>query len=66
MPPPETASFASDARIARADLEIRIMDEIVPAVRTMHEHAGDLSNECIFLFAYQFASDIWGGLYHGR
>jgi hypothetical protein len=64
VPPPESATFASDVRIARADLEVRMMNEIVPAVRTMHEQAGDLPNECIFLFAYQFASDMWGGLYH--
>jgi sulfotransferase family protein len=64
VPPPETASFASDERIARADLEIRIMDEIVPAMRTMHELAGDLPNECIFLLAHQFASDMWIGRFH--
>jgi hypothetical protein len=64
VPPPETASFASDERIARADLEIRIMDEIVPAMRTMHELAGDQPNECIFLLAHPFASDMWGGRFH--
>jgi hypothetical protein len=64
VPPPETATFESDARIARADLEIRIMDEIVPAMRTMHELAGDLPNECIFLLAYQFAGDAWVGRFH--
>src|SRR5262249_57479292 len=53
-----------DARIGREDLESRIMDEIVPAMRTMHELAGDLPNECIFLFAHQFASDMWTGRFH--
>jgi hypothetical protein len=64
VPPPETASFETDARIARADLEIRIMDEIVPAMRTIHELAGDQPNECIFLFAFCFASDMWIGRFH--
>jgi hypothetical protein len=64
VPPPETATFEHDERIRRADLEIRLMDEIVPAVRTMHELAGDLPNECIFLFAHQFASDMWTGRFH--
>ena len=64
VPPPETASFETDERIARADLAIRTMNEVVPAVRTMHEFGGDQPNECIYLFAYQFASDMWSGLYH--
>jgi len=64
VPPPETASFASDPRIARADREVRSLFAVVPAIETMHELAGHLPNECIYLFAYQFASDMWTGLYH--
>jgi len=64
VPPPEAGSFESDARIGRADLEIRIMDEIVPAMRTMHELAGDLPNECIFLLAHALATDMWEGRFH--
>jgi hypothetical protein len=64
VPPPEAASFETDERIRRADLEIRIMDEIVPAMRTIHELGGDQPNECIFLFAFAFASDMWVGRFH--
>jgi hypothetical protein len=64
VPPPETATFARDDRIRRADLEIRILDEIVPAMRTIHELGGDQPNECIFLFAFSFASDMWIGRFH--
>jgi hypothetical protein len=64
VPPPEPETYQTDDRIRRADLEIRIMDEIVPAMRTMHELAGNLPNECIFLFAHQFASDMWTGRFH--
>jgi hypothetical protein len=64
VPPPETASFERDERIRRADLEIRILDEIVPAMRTIHELGGDQPNECIFLFAFSFASDMWIGRFH--
>lgn len=64
VPPPEPATFETDPRIRRADLEIRIMDEIVPAMRTIHELAGDQPNECIFLLAYSFASDMWIGRFH--
>ena len=54
-PPPETATFRTDPRIERADREIRIMDEIVPSFPSMHENAGDLPTECIFLLAQEFA-----------
>jgi hypothetical protein len=64
VPPPETASFERDERIRRADLEIRIMDEIVPSMRTIHELGGDQPNECIFLFAFSLASDMWIGRFH--
>lgn len=64
VPAPETATFDSDARIEKADLEIRYMEKVVPAIRTMHENAGDLPNECIFLFAFAFASDLFSGRFN--
>ncbi len=63
-PPPQAKTFATDARMRQADLEIRFMEEVIPAVRTMHEHAGDLPNECIFLFAFTFASDVFSGRFN--
>ena len=40
------------------------MDEIVPAFTAMHENGGQLPTECIFLFAHQFSSDMYTGLYN--
>lgn len=50
--------------IATADAEITLMDEMVPAFTTMHENRGHLPTECIFLFAHQFSSDQFTGLYN--
>ncbi len=61
VPPPEPATYGTDPRIAAAHREISIMDEIVPAFPSMQEVAGHLPNECIFLFAHQFATDKWIG-----
>lgn len=61
VPAPEAASFADDERIAKADLEIRFMEAAIPAIRTMHANGGNLPNECIFLFAYSFASELFSG-----
>ena len=62
-PPPETASFLTDPRIEKADREIRIMDEIVPSFPAMHENAGNLPTECIFLLAQEFATDLFSGAF---
>lgn len=52
-----------DPRIARAHAQITLLERVVPAVRTMHELAAELPNECIYLFAYRFESDLYTGLY---
>jgi len=46
------------------DDEITLMDSMVPAFTTMHENGGHLPTECIFLFAHQFSSDVYTGLYN--
>ena len=64
IPPPEPATYRSDPRIAAADLEITLMDAAIPAMTGMHENAGDLPTECIFLFAHQLATDMFTGEFH--
>lgn len=51
-------------RVRLADQEITIMDELVPAFTAMHENRGHLPTECIFLFAHQFSTDMFTGLYN--
>lgn len=53
-----------EARVALADAEITVMDEMVPAFTAMHENRGWLPTECIFAFAHQFSSDQFTGLYN--
>lgn len=60
-PPPEAATAKNDPRIARADHDVKLWEEIVPEYRTMHENGGNLPQECIFVTAHQFASSYWGG-----
>lgn len=52
------------AMAERADREIRLMDEMVPAFTGMHENGGALPTECIFAFAHQFSTDLFTGLYN--
>ena len=64
VPPPQAGSYETDPRISRADDEITVMDEMVPAFTSMHENRGFLPTECIFAFAHQFSSDMFTGLYN--
>lgn len=62
-PPPETATYASDPRIARANREVRLWERIAPSYATMHENGGALPQECIYLSAQAFRSDLLSGFY---
>ena len=63
VPAPEAATHLTDPRVAVAHREITVMDAIDPAFTAMHENAGHLPNECIFIFAHEFATDMWVGTY---
>lgn len=56
-PPPETASFATDERVHRADRQVRLWSQIVPEYDSMHELGGALPVECIQITAHEFRSD---------
>lgn len=60
-PPPETATYRTDERIARADRQIRLWCEIVPEYDTMHELGGDIPVEDVQVMAHSFVSDEWMG-----
>ena len=56
-PPPESASYDSDPRIALAHRQIRFWNEIVPEYDSMHELGGRIPVECIQLMVHEFRSD---------
>ena len=49
--------------IERAENEVRMQDHILPAMRTMHELSAELPNECIYIFAHEFACDMFTGFF---
>ena len=63
VPPPERVSYATDPRIAVAHKEIGVMELAVPEFGTMHENAGDLPSECIFIFAHELRTEMFIGNY---
>ena len=64
VPQPVAATYPDDPRIAAADDEITLMDEMVPSFTGMHENRGFLPTECIFAFAHQFSTDMFIGLWN--
>ena len=61
FPAPETATYASDPRIAVADRQIRLWCEIVPEYDTMHELGGAIPVEDVQVMGGSFVSDEWMG-----
>jgi hypothetical protein len=60
-PPPETATFETDPRIAEAERAVRLWCEIVPEYDAMHELGARVPVECIALMAPSFRSDELSG-----
>jgi len=63
-PPPETATYRTDARIGRADADWTLWARIAPEYQTMHDNRGDAPNECILGTMPEFRSDTWSGNHH--
>jgi hypothetical protein len=62
-PPPRSADQTSDPRIRIAEREVRFWERVAPVYRTMHENGARVPQECIYLTAHAFASDLLSGTY---
>jgi hypothetical protein len=58
-PPPERASYETDARIAQVEAHLRGVDRVIPGFRAMHRMGARLPQECVALTAHDFASLIF-------
>ncbi len=56
-PAPETASYATDPRIAHAEDELQLWNQIVPEYSAMHELGARIPVEDIQITAHTFVSD---------
>jgi len=61
FPPPESATYNTDPRIAEADRQIRLWCEIVPEYDQMHELGGAIPVEDVQVMGASFVSDEWMG-----
>ncbi|MET0987360.1 MAG: sulfotransferase [Steroidobacteraceae bacterium] len=58
-PPPQAATYRTDARIAIADQRMTQFERVVPEIRSMHEFGGAMPTELIQLEALSFQSIGW-------
>ena len=63
-PPPETATYATDDRIARVDKHYSGVDRLVPDFKSMHRMAATLPQECVALTAHDFATVLFATTYY--
>jgi len=59
FPPPESASYSSDPRIAKVGAELAQVDRLLPEFRHMHPMGAELPQECVAFFAHDFVSMIF-------
>ncbi len=62
-PPPESASYHSDPRIARCQHLVTQWSRVVPSYAAMHEMGANIPNECIVAMSSTFLTENLPGQY---
>jgi hypothetical protein len=62
-PPPETATYETDPRIAEVDSTLEGLDLVLPGFRAMHPMGARLAQECVRITASDFRSLIFATQY---
>jgi len=63
-PPPQTATFTTDPRIAHWVEVMETTYAMVPSLKAIHWEPGDGPTECVALLGQAFRSQDWLGLFH--
>ncbi len=63
-PPPERASYDSDRRIAKTQLQLKSIDFLMPDFRTVHLIDARLPQECIAITSHDFRSHVFESMYY--
>jgi hypothetical protein len=59
IPPPETATYRIDPRIARVQADLDRVDKLVPDFKKMHPMGAQRAQECVAITTHDFASMIY-------
>jgi hypothetical protein len=63
FPPPESATYTTDPRIARQQRELDFSHYIMPGVQGMHRMGSQLPQECVAVTAYVFTSMLYSTIF---
>ncbi|MFW2388261.1 MAG: sulfotransferase family protein [Polyangiales bacterium] len=64
VPPPETASYQTDPRIADAEKLFGNLDKVIPTLPAIHEFGASLPQECVPINAHEFLTVQFHITYH--
>lgn len=59
LPPPETATYHSDPRIAQAQADLDQVDKLLPDFKKMHPMGAERAQECVTMTNHDFTSMIY-------
>lgn len=59
LPPPETATYHSDPRIAQAAADLAQVDKLLPEFKKMHPMGAERAQECVTITSHDFTSMIY-------
>lgn len=59
VPPPETATFASDPRIEETRVAAQMLDALNPGFKAIHYEPAEGPTECVTLLGQHFTSLLW-------
>jgi hypothetical protein len=59
LPPPETASYHTDPRIAQAQADLDQVDKLLPEFKKMHPMGAERAQECVTITSHDFTSMIY-------
>lgn len=62
-PPPKTATYTSDLRIAKTAKELANVDQLMPGFKQMHPMGAEFPQECVAITAMDFRSMIFDTQY---
>ena len=64
LPPPDSATYDSDPRIAEVESVLEMTDLLIPGFRAFHPLGARLAQECVRITAAEFRSMIFATQYH--
>lgn len=59
LPPPETATYRTDPRIAKVQSDLDRLDQLLPEFKKMHPMGAERAQECVAITSHDLASMIY-------